>query len=157
MCAENPGLLEGTGDSLGLARSGTARAGARTLERGRGSVVEQVLARLVRDGPHLLDQGVELPSVGDPLLVEASVFRRESSRDGLASLLPGQLIVRPVAVVGVGGAAAVGFAARGPTFDEASLTDEADVVDPLLDAVVLALTRAQSSLERLGGEFSRHI
>ncbi len=53
------------------------------------------------------------------------------------------------ALVGVD-AAAVGFAAGHPAFHQAALADEADVQDPGLDALVVALGGAQPPLELLG-------
>lgn len=50
-----------------------------------------------------------------------------------------------MALVGVG-AAAAGFAARHPAFDQAALADESDLEDLLLDALVVALGCAQPAL-----------
>jgi hypothetical protein len=120
-------------------------------ERGGGGGVEEVAPGLGGDRLHLLEQGVELATVGDPFLVKPGVFRREVPANGPAPFLPGELVVGPVELGRIAAAAAVGLTAGHPSLGEAPLADEAHVTDAGLDASVRVLSGAQAFLELVGG------
>jgi hypothetical protein len=98
---------------------------------------EDGLAGLAGEVAHLLEHGLELAAVCDPLAVQSGVLGRQPAGDGLPGLLPSQLPIGAVPLVGAA-AAAVGVAAGGVKLGEAALADEADLGQARLDLLVVA-------------------
>ena len=111
-------------------------AGALGAVVGTAAAGEDLLAGLAGEVAHLFQGGFQLAAVCDPLLVDGGVLGWQPAGDGLALLLPGQLPVGAVTVLGVG-AAAVGVAAGGVELGERALADEADLAQARLDGLVV--------------------
>jgi hypothetical protein len=85
-----------------------------------------VAARLARNLLHLLDNGFEALTIGDPLMVECGVLWWQPPRDCFALFLPGELKIRAVPAGAVASAGAVGLATLHPSLHQTSFADEAD-------------------------------
>ena len=120
---------EGFGEMLVDAARGIRRRGAERpvlvgLVGGSG-LAEQDGGGLLGDLVHLGQSPGDAPPIGDPLLVETSLFGVEAAGGGLAGEDTGPLPVGPVELRRVGLAAAAGLAARYEAVDHATGADEA--------------------------------
>ncbi len=75
------------------------------MKGGAVLLLEDVGGGPVRDVAHGLECGFESATVVDPGLVELGLLGAEQPGDGAAVLLPGQLVVGAVTLVGVDAAA----------------------------------------------------
>jgi hypothetical protein len=96
-----------------------------------------VAARLSRDLVHLLDEGLEVLTIGHPLTVKCGVFRCQPSGDGFALFFPRELKIRAVPPGTVAGAGAVGLATGHPSLDQASFTDKAHFAQARFELSIL--------------------
>jgi len=85
-----------------------------------------VALRLLRNLLHLLDDGFEALTIGDPLTVKCGVLRWQPRGDGFAPFLPGELKIRAVPTGAVAGAGAIGFATLHPSLHQTPFADKAD-------------------------------